>query len=827
MKSGIALKKVEGNVTTSAEGRTAWYLLAPARWSFRSTAEGNQLIASAAQRYSELGGRRLRLRVTARPYAIAEWAARLDEASPNALPGWADHLLSQQRHLSGMVLAEKLAFIGVDLKVSASRRRRAEMADEIAEVDAVMAAAGMDAEPATSADLEYLIQRSVALGMPAPLEMPPAVDVLDETDLPIFTDGVEWTCAPYGRSVKVTAEVNGEMVDRYVVVQTTGPFQPLDIPEGGEPWLQRPDRLPFPVEISAEFNVLGNAKVTKGFNHALALVRSQTAMYLEHQLDPPSALERQRQTALALEDQVSAGYDGLQARTESWVRYAVSGATEGEALDRARQLAKLYAPAITLVRPSGQFGLAKEFIPGSPRSSDAHKRHMPVLHVGTAVPQAAAMIGDRDGPYLGRTAGTSQRPVFWNPHSAMEVRERSGLLVVAGTLGSGKSTLLGKLAHDAVIRGIPTVLLDPSGRLKDLVTVPAIAAVSRHIDLMDAVPGALSPYRVVPEPQEAAYPSHAAYLDARAGAEAERQELCEEILLTILPASLADLPSTLVVVGKAVRSIRGLQTTNPLAVIEALRHVEGSNAEHASDIAEVLSGRAKSPLARLIFPEDGYVPPETGSEPLLTVITMAGIALPQKGSKRQDWTTAERFAVVQLRLAASLATRSIYSTEPNARKMLMLDEAWALTLVDSGKAFIERVCRDSRKVNLRVCLASQDAMELVAAGVANWVDAALIGTTTGADAQRDALSLLGVETGCGYEGILGGLSQRDRRSGKRSPVRDWIFQDGNGGLEVIRPDISGTPELMAALDTTADPNKVIASNGHLTLDDELKDLMPV
>jgi hypothetical protein len=56
-------------------------------------------------------------------------------------------------------------------------------------------------------------------------------------------------------------------------------------------------------------------------------------------------------------------------------------------------------------------------------------------------------------------------------------------------------------------------------------------------------------------------------------------------------------------------------------------------------------------------------------------------------------------------------------------------------------------------------------------------------------------------------------------------LRD-IFQDGNGGLEVIRPDISGTPELMAALDTTADPTKVAASNGHLTLDDA-KELMPV
>lgn len=286
------------------------------------------------------------------------------------------------------------------------------------------------------------------------------------------------------------------------------------------------------------------------------------------------------------------------------------------------------------------------------------------------------------------------------------------------------------------------------------------------------------------------------------------------------------MPATLTVVGKAVRSVRGFHTSSPFQVIEALRHIEGSNAEHAADIADVLDGRARSPLARLIFPPDGHVAYGTDAAPLLTVITMPGITLPRQGTSRRDWTTAERFSVVQLRLAASLSTRSVYSGPADARKMLALDEAWALTLVDSGKAFLERVCRDSRKYNLRAVLASQDASELRAAGVGNWVDAALIGRTTSPQAQADALEMLGVEPGCGYEQVLAGLSPQDRRSGKRCGVRDWVFNDGNGGLEIIRPDISGAPELAAALDTTADPTRLPASNGHAQVtDDELEGLL--
>ena len=57
----------------------------------------------------------------------------------------------------------------------------------------------------------------------------------------------------------------------------------------------------------------------------------------------------------------------------------------------------------------------------------------------------------------------------------------------------------------------------------------------------------------------------------------------------------------------------------------------------------------------------------------------------------------------------------------------------------------------------------------------------------------------------GYESIFGTLS-RPAREGRRGS-REFIFSDGTGGIERIRMDLSAHPHLLAALDTTAQPEK--------------------
>ena len=66
-----------------------------------------------------------------------------------------------------------------------------------------------------------------------------------------------------------------------------------------------------------------------------------------------------------------------------------------------------------------------------------------------------------------------------------------------------------------------------------------------------------------------------------------------------------------------------------------------------------------------------------------------------------------------LYLAAWLTQRGMYFGDVNARKGIFIDEAWALSTFSTGRRFIDRAARDSRKHNTRVLMASQNPADLL------------------------------------------------------------------------------------------------------------------
>lgn len=831
--SPLALRGMDGHLSWTRSKVTAWYRLAPQRWGFRAESECDALLTEQAQRWAQLAGRRVYLRVTTRPYPVETWAHSLDTNTPDPLPYWRHHLVEEQRHVLGLTLAEKEVYLGVELTGGATARRvpgmsRTPGADEpsrfrkqeadLREVDAIVAGPGLEGRPVEVADLEWLLHRSAGLGMPAPLTLPGLPGAWETEDLPEASDRMSWSVEPYGRTVRVVGDVDGRQLVRHVAVLTLGRMQPLRIPGGFEPWMQRTDRLQWPVEWSAAFDVLSTERVSKDMRNVMARIRSQLEHFAEHRLNPPTALARQEARALQIEDEVTAGNQLLAARAHGWARVAVSGDSEEQALERAKQVIDLYGPTVTLVRPFDQYRLAREFVPGEPLANTAYKRRLPVLTLAGAMPAATAVVGDRRGIHLGFTCGASERAVMWDTHDAMEVRERSGCSLLAGTLGSGKSTALGVIAYKSVLRGISTVVLDPSGPLARLCSLPELAPYSRAIDLMNADPGSLSPYRVVPEPRREHSESDDDWHRAQTLAAATRRRLCFDVLRMLLPASLDRMPQTQIVLRRAVRTVGGEMTRSPRDVLAALRDQSGELTEHAGYVADALEEVSESPEAQLIFPSSYMLDYERQDEPdpVLTVLTLRGLVLPKEGTDREDLSEEEQMSVPLLHLASWYTTRSIYgSGDMNARKLVALDETHELTRISSGRALMNKLARDSRKWNTRVFFSSQNVSDFFfSANVANLLDAVFIGRTEGADAQREALRVLRVPLDVGYEEVLAGLSHGARTDGpddvaSRSSVpREFVMADGAGGIEKIAIDKSGLPaRVQEALDTTARPGR--------------------
>jgi hypothetical protein len=103
---------------------------------------------------------------------------------------------------------------------------------------------------------------------------------------------------------------------------------------------------------------------------------------------------------------MTTGGDTTGTRVHGWFRIAVSGSTQEECLERARQVVDTYRKRqVTIAHPKGQHGLLREFIPGEPLSSTAYRRRLPACTSppGCRPRRPAWAIG------AGRTWGTPAR----------------------------------------------------------------------------------------------------------------------------------------------------------------------------------------------------------------------------------------------------------------------------------------------------------------------------------------------------------------------------------------------------------------------------------
>lgn len=843
----IALRSIDGHLTRTDAQVMAWYRLAAQAWSFRSDSQREVLIRQIAAQLGELQGRWLHLRVTTRPYPVPLWAESFDNNALGRLPdvtgalGWDGFLEGEQRHLMGLSMSDKEVFLGVEvsgrsmldrwvalaapvlgkLAPAAVRAELAAMTTEVGHVDALVAGSGLDAVPATTDDIAWLMNRSCALGLPPPRTPSRGAGRINRweiEDLAAFTDGVQMHQEPYAPTVRVVGRVRSQTTSRNVAVLTVGLMEGLRIPEVDDPWMQHSDRLPFPVEWSARIYVRRPEEVAGELQRQMGKVRSQIRHYThDHDLDPPMSLARQAERVLEVEDELTTGLTQLNTRLYGWWRIAVSGLDEAEAVSRAQQVLDVYRPKVQIEHPEAQYRYAREFIPGEPLASTAYRRRGSVTWAASAVPAATASVGDRRGIMLGETCTATRRPVAWDPWLAQEVRRASGLTAVVGGLGSGKSFLTGLIVYKTLRAGASWTVLDPSGPLSQLTRLPELAPFSRHINLLRADPGILNPYRVVAEPRPEHFADEEdperAWRRERSLAAATRRRLVLDVLTGLLPFDVARLPATRIVLLRAVREVGGSAERHPGLVIDTLRRHARDGEDHAGVVADFLDERRELPQAALLFPDvSRHDPWQADREYRLTVLTMQGMTLPRPGSPREEWTDGESLAVELLNLASWLTQRTIYDADRNLRKGVALDEAHFLSQVPTGKVLIDRLARDSRKFNVRAMFASQLAGDLLrVSGFASLVNAVFVGRTDDDEAQNEALRLLRVPTGVGYEQMLGTLSPRPRHDDRPDDTpRQFVFADGHGGVEKIRIDLEGQhlQHVRDALDTNPDANRV-------------------
>lgn len=813
----LQLQHIAANLTITASTVTAWYTLPEMAWAFRSDAKREAFINIAAEQYAGLAGSRLHLRRTTTPYPTGHWAGDLYRTSSPVgdSRGFANHLRAAADHIDATNPVEGLTMLGVtfarrtigDLVTGLIRSKsgragsgeRNRLRKEAAKVAEILTPPALGARPSTPMELSWLVYRSVGLGL-----TPPDLRVtsVGPDDMMALTEQVDRYRTAYGSTVRLVNRLTGE--ESYVAVLAVGRMEPLDIPQRHDPWLHIADQLPFPVELSSRVDILGPAETAGSLNRRLLLIRSQERDYRDHDLDAPPELARLAERTLTVGDEIATGRPVDATRVHGWHRLAVAGKTHQEALDRAAELGRMYQQQaqIAIQHPKDQAALAREFIPGEPIADTGYLRRMTTKLFAAAVPQAAATVGDGRGDLIGFTAAAGGRPVMFDAHYPMEVKEKSGLAVLVAEPGGGKSTLMGAIGLLAALRGVRTTLLDPSGPLARLASMPQLAGRARVLNLVGSQRGTLAPYALIPTPQRSEFKpgedgDHLFDIEV-ANARAERRMLVQDIAAMLLPPQVARTAEAATALRHAARRIPAEESST---LDDFARLLADSADVGEKEIGRLLLDAEELPLARLLFgrPEQGVF----GADVPLTVITMAGLRLPDMTIERDYWSAEEALALPMLHLAYRLAVRRCYGGDMHARKLVGLDEAHIMEGWRSGRSFLVRLSRDSRKWNIAALVASQNPKDILSLDVQNLVSTVFVGQVAAdGEVAAEALRLLRIPEGCGYEDTLAGLSQQVEGGTDRLGFREFVMRDVDGRVQKIRVDVSYAAGLLEHLDTT-------------------------
>jgi len=823
----MRMTELRGNLVYTSKDVTAYYTLAPVFWPFRSDAVREEVITASATQYAALAGRHVHVRRTAEPFPIDRWLREFagnsrplpdigthlsnDPAgerfldleqmdSAGVLPTWAQHLANARARLSEDAFIVHRTQIGVSFPL-AGRRGHDKTLEQIAELTEQLSLPGLRAQPSTPGDMLWLLYRSVGIGLTPPAHLPGDLGPGDVVEL---TDAVDMTRTPYSSTTQLTNRHTGETV--YATVLSVGRMEDLEIPQVNQPWSHLSAQLDYPVEWSSRLRILGPAMSRGELHRRLNMIRSQRRDYAEHGIEEPRELERLQNLAAQFADEIDTGLPLTASRAHGWHRLAVTAPTADECLARARDLTRVYHDQlrIQLAVPRAQTYLLREFIPGERPADTGHVRRMPVMTMAAAVPHVTGAIGDGRGDLIGYTNNAGDLPVMLDLHHPMERRDASGLNVLVAEPGGGKSTLMGALAYLNARRGVRCTLLDPSGPLANLCRMPELRPYSHVMDIANAAPGTLNPYALVPTPRRDQYPAGAdgdlRFHRDHEQAQGERGELAADLCNMLLPPQFADNDQITQAIRQALRQIPLAETSQLDQVIDLLT-ARGEQDVPAATAAGLLADNRRWGLGQLFF---GPAPDTTSaSDAALTVITMAGLRLPDMTIGREHWSFEERLAVPILFAAHRLAARRCYSGDMNARKFIGLDEAHVLEQWGSGRSFQIRLARDSRKWNVAALLASQNPKDILSLDVQNLISRVFVGRIAeDPEIAIEALRLLRVQTGAGFEQTLAGLSQvGDDEDIRELACREFLMRDVNGRVQKICVDVGWVPGLLAALNT--------------------------
>jgi hypothetical protein len=544
----------------------------------------------------------------------------------------------------------------------------------------------VDATPAASHELQWLIQRGFCRGVGDPVveeRFQPQALIVDRADgerayEPLEVDVLRLMDAPINigaRALRIESE-HGDSHQAFLCVGALP--DSVAFPGRAAEILFAPlESLEFPVDAALSARFVSNAD-------AVRLVRRRI-VDADHAYDeethghhgPSSDAASRPQLVRELEDYLTRGDHPPLLQTT--ISLAVSATSADELEDRVERLRREYG-ATKLHRPLGdQLAFFVAHLPGQDAVVRDYDDYLTVEQFGAMVPIATHAVGSEIGPYLGHTLSGARQPVLFDSTEASRT-SRAPAMLLAGTLGSGKTLCMELVMYQAFLSGSTICDIDPKGD-HALERLPGVA---EHMEIIEL--SAEERYRGMLDP-------------LRIGPEDTREDLACNFLLGVLPEPVPSGWQTEIRLAVQQAVAAGARSCG--AVIDVLEG--GSDA--ARDAARALGIHASSGLARLGFAPSGATLDLAASR-AITSLRIRNLTLPLPGTPRAELLEDERISRAILHLLAVYALR-LTSHDARRHSVLGFDEAWVLLSDNAGRALVDRISRMGRARNVTPILATQ------------------------------------------------------------------------------------------------------------------------
>lgn len=651
-------------------------------------------------------------------------------------------------------------------------------------------------ERCTSLEIEWLLRRGFFRG----LELEPELNLQPEAMSEVRVKGEKVFLRPKkSLQVLLASDLVGEEKMKSWVVHHDDEeegslksyqafFSVVDVPEEistvGDEWLYALEDLPFPAEVSLHFKVETPHEAAGGLQRNRKVLKDQKREFKEASEETPITLEWAGKRGRVLENKLQKGMPLVWSSV--WLN--VSASSRKELGERVAQLLQLYATKqIRIVRsPADQAKAFQLFLPGSVMDKQ-NRIPMDPKFLAASVLHGSREIGDPDGDYIGRTL--HQIPVLLDLKRPMSKElNRSGAMVIVGTLGSGKSVLKKTLYYQGFNQGGIIFAIDPKGEDASFTLIPEIRDNMVLLNFAAESETKFNPFRMSKRDERC----HGIVLDFLSLLlEGTRSDERADVLMEAVERTFEQERRDLFVFIKEVEKIAAQSPVEAMQV-EARRCVNR------------LQSYSKSPYGKFIFARDGEENTQLNRSRFV-VISLAGLPLPKKrGSDRFQvaLTPNERFGLGIMYLVAALGREFMFYSQHDQLKIFGIDESWMLKAFPEGALLIDEIIRMGRSFDVVPLIVTQNPSDVSEEEIRNNLGTIFCFRTEDPRAIADNLTLLGLDPE--DEDMIQAF--RELKSG------DCYMKDISG--RIGRVHIEPTPDdLLTIFNTTPDRSPIERREG--------------